>query len=219
MQETVATFPGEHGVDILRYLLCRESNISLDCDWSTAGMTARLNAELADALGNLVCRCTSQNLNPSHTAPQPGPRSAEDEALITCVDDLAGWVDHHLLRFDTQRALDGILEALGQINRYVTASKPWALLKSDPARYGSVLYLMVDALRVVATLLLPFMPRAAASILDQLGVPSELRTVAHCRFGVLPGGHPLGPEVPILFPKLGAVWGKKNPKGNKKKAN
>ena len=97
-------------------------------------------------------------------------------------------------------ALEAIFAAIRAANVHITEQAPWALKKTDPARGVAVLRGLHDALRVIATVLTPFMPTSMAAMLDQLGVPEDARNLAALATP-LPGGLALPPPAP-LFRKL-----------------
>jgi len=109
-------------------------------------------------------------------------------------------VSDHLTNQRFDLALSEIMSAVRAANVYITEQAPWALKKTDPARGQAVLRRLHDALRVIATLLIPFMPTTMAAMLDQLGVPEDARDLAALA-KPLPGGLPLPPPAP-LFRKL-----------------
>jgi len=193
----------EYGLDALKYFLLRESSFSDDGDYSDRNMVSRLNGELADTLGNLVLRCISRSINQSATVPTPGEFTEDDKALIAAVDEVPGVVEAKMKDADIQGALIRIFEVLTRCNQYVTGQEPWVLAKAKSPRLPTVLYVMIESLRVLALLLSPVMPAAGAQILDSLGVPPELRTGrAALRFGGLKGGTAFpAQEPPVLFPK------------------
>lgn len=169
----------EFGVDALRYFLMRESNFSVDGDYSDTNMIARLNGELADTLGNLCMRCVAPKLNPSEQWPSPDqPFTEEDKAVIQDINAVAGVADHYYLLPDIQKVLIAVFETLRNLNGYVTGNAPWKLVKSDTLRLATVLYVVMDGLRICVTLLQPVMPDRSEKILNMLGVPDEKRSGA-----------------------------------------
>jgi methionine--tRNA ligase beta chain len=105
---------------------------------------------------------------------------------------------------DIQNALIAIFDVLIKFNQYVTAMEPWVLLKKDKSRLQTVLYVMVDCMRIIAALLSPVMPTSARKIQDHLGVPDSLRSGSHIfKFGLLTPGTPFSDGEPeILFQKV-----------------
>eukprot|EP00331_Platyophrya_macrostoma_P033963 CAMPEP_0176442230 /NCGR_PEP_ID=MMETSP0127-20121128/21686_1 /TAXON_ID=938130 /ORGANISM="Platyophrya macrostoma, Strain WH" /LENGTH=662 /DNA_ID=CAMNT_0017827193 /DNA_START=258 /DNA_END=2246 /DNA_ORIENTATION=- len=194
----------EYGYDALKYFLLRESAFADDGDYSDKNMIVRLNAELADTLGNLVMRCVSRKINVEGTWPVPSAYQERDLALIQTISELAGTVDHYFLIPDIQKALIAIFDVLRALNAYTTENAPWKLVKENPERLGAVLYIIMEGVRICTTLISPVLSDTAPKILEQLGVARELRSgVENLVFGRIPPGTPLGPQSDeILFPKV-----------------
>ncbi|KAH8618490.1 putative tRNA synthetases class I (I L M and V) putative (M) [Trypanosoma vivax] len=194
----------EFGLDALKYFLLRESGFSDDGDYSDRNMIARLNGELADTLGNLVMRCTSSKINTSREWPQPGTYTERDNLLVRLISDMPGTVDHYYGIPDLQKALATIFDVLRAINGYVTDMAPWKLVKTDPERLRTVLYITLEGVRLGTLLLSPVLSEKAPVIFDTLGVPAANRVgVESFEFGVVPPGTPLGnaSEGEVLFAK------------------
>ena len=94
------------------------------------------------------------------------------------------------------KALDALWQVIGAANRYVDEQKPWSLKKSDPARMNTVLYVLAEVIRHLATLAQPFMPGACARLLDFLAVPGDRRT-----FAALGSATVLTPGTPLPAPE------------------
>ncbi|CCD18563.1 methionyl-tRNA synthetase, putative, partial [Trypanosoma vivax Y486] len=165
----------EFGLDALKYFLLRESGFSDDGDYSDRNMIARLNGELADTLGNLVMRCTSSKINTSREWPQPGTYTERDNLLVRLISDMPGTVDHYYGIPDLQKALATIFDVLRAINGYVTDMAPWKLVKTDPERLRTVLYITLEGVRLGTLLLSPVLSEKAPVIFDTLGVPAANR--------------------------------------------
>lgn len=188
----------EFGLDAVRFFLLREVPFGQDGDFSRRALIQRLNSELADSLGNLANRTLSLiQRNCDATLPEPG---APDALWTEHLARLPGTVGNQLELQQFHAALESIFVAIRAANVHITEQAPWSLKKTDPARGVAVLRGMHDALRVIATLLSPFMPTTMAAMLDQLGVPEDARTLAALATP-LPGGIPLPPPAP-LFRKL-----------------
>ncbi|EKG01033.1 leucyl-tRNA synthetase, putative [Trypanosoma cruzi] len=195
----------EFGFDALKYFLLRETGFSDDGDYSDRNMIARLNGELADTLGNLVMRCTSAKINVHREWPTPDAYNAKDEALIQLIKELPGVVDHFFLIPDVQKALAAVFDVLRAINSYVTENAPWRLVKTDPDRLRTVLYITMEGTRLATLMLSPVLSQKAPVIFDMLGVPEANRVgVENFGFGVVPSGTPIGDAVEgkALFPKI-----------------
>ncbi|KAJ6245356.1 methionyl-tRNA synthetase [Anaeramoeba flamelloides] len=212
------------GLDPLRYFLFRESTLGADGDYSENAMTSRLNNDLADTFGNLVIRSTSQSLNPKRCVPEIDKNffAKEDNELISMLNDLRGVTDHFILNCQFNKALTEIFDLIKACNKYVVEQKPWVLKKSqkdeDQKRLSIILYTIIEVVRVVGTLLLPFMPQTCERLLNQLGVKPQLWNVDSCIFGLRKAGEPFSQDTSILFKKYepNKVYKKKNPKKKKK---
>lgn len=169
----------EFGVDQLRYFLLREVSFGQDGDYSRDKLVNRVNADLANNLGNLAQRSLSMiNKNCDGLVPEYAGATPDDDAIVDQVDAALA---------EAQRAMDAqlvhegagaIISALSAANNYFAAQEPWALKKTDPTRMGSVLYLTADVVRRLTIPLLAFVPQSANAILDQLAIPADERTLA-----------------------------------------
>ena len=174
-RELVATY----GLDQVRYYLLREKPFGNDGSISYKGLATRINVELANDLGNLAQRSLSliaRNLG--GVLPGKGIESLEDAGLLTLADALPGLLRAAMERQGFHDALEDIWKVIRAANAYIDHQAPWALNKTDKVRMATVLRVLVDTMRVIATLLQPFMPTSMANMLDQLGVPVHARTIA-----------------------------------------
>jgi methionyl-tRNA synthetase len=177
-----------YGLDPVRYFMMREVPFGNDGDFSHRAMVHRMNGDLANDLGNLCQRVLSMiGRNCDAATPEPGPSSAEDKALLGQAAGLLDTVRKLLDRQQFHVALTTIWEVVGEANRYVDAQAPWALRKSDPPRMATVLYVLAETIRQIGILVQPFMPEAAARILDQLAVPGDARGFTDLPTRLAPG--------------------------------
>ncbi|MCX7373105.1 MAG: methionine--tRNA ligase [Alphaproteobacteria bacterium] len=189
----------EFGLDAVRYFMLREVPFGQDGDFSRKALVNRLNGELADALGNLANRVLSL-LARNCEGHLPAPAAATEAGFAALLVALPAVMTARMERQEFHNALEAVFEVIREANAYITREAPWALKKTDPTRMEAVLRNMHDALRVFATLLQPFMPGTMAKLLDQLGVPAELRDFAALATP-LPAGQPIGTPSP-LFTKV-----------------
>lgn len=169
----------QYGVDQLRYFFLREVPFGQDGNYSHEAIVARINADLANDLGNLAQRSLSMIAkNCGGRVPVPGPLSADDEAIMAAAAALLAEARIHHEVQAINKALDAIWKVVADANRYFAAQEPWALKKTDPARMETVLYVTADVLRVIGILVQPYMPSAAARLLDLLSVGSASRQFA-----------------------------------------
>jgi methionyl-tRNA synthetase len=170
----------KYGVDATRYAFLREVNFGQDGDISYALMTARINADLANNLGNLVQRTLSMiNKNCDAKIPQANDFNAVDKALL----DKAGTPMLTIVRGEFEkmqfsRALDEIIAVSSAANLYIDEQAPWTLKKTDPARMATVLYVLAEVIRNLGIIMQPFTPTACAKILDQVAVDAQQRDFA-----------------------------------------
>jgi len=168
-----------YGVDQLRYFFLREVPFGQDGNYSHEAIVARINADLANDLGNLAQRSLSMiDKNCGASVPTPGPLSQADEDILWLADALPGKVRAALSEYALHTALSDIWAVVAEANRYFASQEPWVLRKQDPARMASVLYVTAEVLRAVGILAQPFVPEAASRLLDLLGVAPEARMVA-----------------------------------------
>jgi methionyl-tRNA synthetase len=180
------------GVDQVRYFLLREVPFGQDGSYSEEAIISRINADLANELGNLAQRSLSMIAkNLDGVAPTPGEFTAEDRELLDLADGLLNRVR---AEFDSQAmhlALEAIWLMLGAANRYFSAQEPWVLRKSDAEsdrqRFATVLYVTIEAVRIAALLVQPVMPESAGKLLDLLGQSPEQRSFASVKTRLEPG--------------------------------
>ncbi len=192
-----------YGVDQTRYFFLREVPFGQDGSYSAGGIVARINADLANDLGNLAQRSlTMIARNLEAKVPQPGTLTAEDETLLA---EAAGLLEVCRVAMDAQQihqALAAIWAVIGDANRYFAGQAPWELRRSDAARMATVLYITIEVVRVIAVLVQPVMPHAGGRLLDLLGVAPDRRSFAELTVaGRLVPGTPLPPPHAV-FPRI-----------------
>jgi methionyl-tRNA synthetase len=157
----------------------REKPFGADGSLSHAAIISRINVDLANDLGNLAQRSLSLIArNCGGVLPARGPATEDDTALLAAADALPGLVRSHIERQTFHDGLEEIWKVIRSANGYIDRQAPWALNKTDKVRMGSVLRVLVDTIRVIATLLQPVMPGSMARMLDQLGVAPDARGFA-----------------------------------------
>ncbi len=191
----------KYGLDQTRYFLLREIAFGADGDFSHAAMVRRVNHDLANDYGNLAQRVLAMVAkNCGGAVPEPGPLTPEDEALLASAAALLDRAREAMATIAGHKALEAIWDVCGAANRYVDAQAPWALRKTDPARMGTVLWVLAETVRHLATLTQPFMPTASARLLDLLAVPEDARTFAALPAAKLAPGTKL-PAPAGVFPR------------------
>lgn len=168
-----------YGVDALRYFFLREVPFGQDGSYSAEAIANRINADLANDLGNLAQRSLSMvGKHCAASIPAPGEFSEADSAIIKATDALLGEARAAMNVQAMHQMLAAIWQVVGETNRYFAGQEPWALRKTDPARMGTVLYVTAEVLRQVGILSQPVMPEAAGKLLDLLGITQDARTFA-----------------------------------------
>jgi methionyl-tRNA synthetase len=187
-----------YGVDPLRYFFLREVPFGQDGNYSHEAIAARINADLANDLGNLAQRSLSMIArNCDGTLPQPGTFGDSDRAILAAADAMIGKAREAMATQQLHQVLNAVWAVVAEANRYFAGEAPWSLAKTDPKRMGTVLYVTAEVVRQVSILCQPFMPSSAAKLLDLLAVPAEERS-----FATLGGGHRLavGALLPAPYP-------------------
>ena len=195
--DLVATY----GLDPLRYFVLRAVPFGGDGDFRHDAIVARLDRELANDLGNLAQRTLSLVARAGQGRPRAGEATPDDDDLRDAAAGLPALLRDCIARQALHEALEQVWRVIRAANGYIDRQAPWALAKTDLARMASVLRVLLDALRVIATVLTPFMPGSMDALLDQLGAPAD-RSLAGLS-ATLPDGQALPPPRGI-FPRFAA---------------
>jgi methionyl-tRNA synthetase len=162
-----------YGVDQLRYFFLREVPFGQDGNYSHEAIVNRINADLANDLGNLAQRSLSMVARQlGGVLPKPGPLSGSDQEILAAADGMMNKAREAMKTQQLHQVLNAVWGVVAQANRYFAGEAPWALAKTDPVRQGTVLYITAEVLRQVAILTAPFMPASASKLLDFLAVPA-----------------------------------------------
>jgi len=173
------TLADRFGVDPVRFFLFREVPFGNDGDFSERALISRMNTELANDLGNLCQRSVSLIArNCAGVLPERGALTQDDEEMLGLADGLVESLRDRMDRQALHEALEEVWKVIRAANAYIDRQAPWALKKTDPVRMAAVLRVLAEVIRSVATMLLPFMPQSMARMLDQVGAPRGLRTIA-----------------------------------------
>jgi methionyl-tRNA synthetase len=168
-----------YGVDQVRYFLLREVIFGQDGTYSHEAIVNRINADLANDLGNLAQRSLSMiSKNCEGKVPEPGPLAAPDRTLLAAADALYAKAREAMKKQGIKQYLDAVWAVIADANRYFAAEQPWAQRKTDPQRMSTILYVTAEAVRQVAILAQPVMPSSAAKLLDLLRQPQDARGFA-----------------------------------------
>jgi methionyl-tRNA synthetase len=173
-----------YGVDQLRFFLLREVPFGQDGNYSHDAIVTRINADLANDLGNLAQRSLTMVARQlGGVLPEPGAFTDADRTMLAAADAMLGKAREAMKTQALHQVLNAVWAVVADANRYFAGEAPWALAKTDPARQGTVLYVTAEVIRQVAVLAQPYMPGAAARLLDLLAVPQDQR-----QFAALGGG-------------------------------
>jgi len=197
-----ANLVNHFGLDQVRYFFLREVSFGQDGSYSEEGIATRINADLANGIGNLASRSLSMIVkNCEGQIPTPGEFTEEDKAMLASADGLLALCREEMGKQLIHRALAAIIAVVSETDRYFASQEPWALKKTDPERMGTVLYVTAEVVRQIGILLQPFMPESCDKLLDLVAAPADKRDFAALgEAGRLVPGTPLEAPKPV-FPR------------------
>lgn len=179
-----------YGADAIRYHILREMALGADSSFSNEIMINRINSDLANGLGNLVSRTVAMvEKYFGGTLPVERESGEFDDDLIASATALRATVDDYMDKTQLNNALAEIFKVVSRANKYIDETMPWVLAKDEAkrARLATVLYNLLDTIRIVATLLSAFMPTTMPKALEQIGACEKCATYDNAdKFGVLP---------------------------------
>lgn len=179
-----------YGADAIRYHILREMALGADSSFSNEIMINRINSDLANGLGNLVSRTVAMvEKYFGGTLPVERESGEFDDDLIASATALRATVDDYMDKTQLNNALAEIFKVVSRANKYIDETMPWVIAKDEAkrARLATVLYNLLDTIRIVATLLSAFMPTTMPKALEQIGACEKCANYDNAdKFGVLP---------------------------------
>ncbi len=198
-----------YGVDAFRYFLLREMVFGLDSNFTEEALVQRLNADLANDLGNLFSRTLAMTAKYFEGKVPPfGVEEADemDRVLLGKVEEAKRATREEVPRYGFHKALMAIWECINEANKYIDHVAPWNLAK-DPGRTGrlqTVIRNLLELNKIIAVLISPFIPETAEKMLERLGTPKkalDLNFDADTRWSALEVGTPVS-KGEALFPRV-----------------
>lgn len=194
-----------YGADAIRYHILREMALGADSSFSNEIMINRINSDLANGLGNLVSRTVAM-ADKYFGGTLPADREAGDfdAELIAEAEELRAKVDEFMDKTQINNALAEIFKVVSRANKYIDETAPWVLGKdeSKKARLATVLYNLLETIRIVSTLLSCFMPTTMPKVWEQIGAAESDITYENAgKFGVLPADVTVH-RGEIIFPRI-----------------
>ena len=213
----------EFGADAIRYFLLREIALGQDGNFSRDALIGRINADLANDLGNLLHRTLNMIGKFQNGVIEAAiTKNETDAALIADAAELLAAYESGMENMEISPVMKKLWAFIGRANKYIDETAPWALAKdvAKKAELATVMYNLAESLRVISVLISPFMPETAPKIWAQLGMTGDVwdvRLDAVKVWGGLPAGQHIGQAEPI-FPRIEVEKEEQPAKQEKQKA-
>lgn len=193
-----------YGADALRYFFLREISLGLDGCFSISALEKRFNGDLANDLGNLLNRtATMVEKYFQGVVPDSKEYREIDNQIISEAKEIPQKIDVLMEKLDYSVVLETIWQFINRLNKYIEDVKPWQLKKENSPALATVIYTLVESLRIIAILVFPFMPGKAAEMWDQIGMEESIDKVRfnELKWGLLKPGTKVKKGNP-LFPRI-----------------